>query len=253
MEKIFLIPILVFSIIVSNAYAGATQPYSDDSSNYCEPSTGCGHNIDTIPGKPVDVQITVKNGIPATVKIRYSEENKGIVTLEEKTFTGSFSGSYIPVTDSIDISISSASKDNLGIEYELHYSSYHYPYSNQGGCLIATATYGTELAPQVQQLRELRDNYLLKTESGSSFMAGFNELYYSFSPVIADLERQSPTFKEAVKLFITPMISSLSILNYVDMDSEAEVLGYGISLIVLNVGMYFVAPVGIVVLVRRYF
>jgi len=38
------------------------------------------------------------------------------------------------------------------------------------------------------------------------------------------------------------MISSLSILNYVDMDSEAEVLGYGISLIILNLGMYFVAP-----------
>jgi len=38
------------------------------------------------------------------------------------------------------------------------------------------------------------------------------------------------------------MISSLSILNYVDMDSEAEVLGYGISLILLNIGMYFAAP-----------
>lgn len=42
------------------------------------------------------------------------------------------------------------------------------------------------------------------------------------------------------------MISSLSILNYVDMDSEDSVLGYGISLILLNVGMYFVAP-GIVI------
>ena len=36
------------------------------------------------------------------------------------------------------------------------------------------------------------------------------------------------------------------------MDSEAEVLGYGISLILLNIGMYIVAPVGIgLVLVRR--
>jgi len=125
--------------------------------------------------------------------------------------------------------------------------------SNGGGCLIATATFGSELAPQVQQLRELRDNYLMKTESGSSFMSGFNEFYYSFSPTIADLERKSPVFKEAVKLFITPLITSLSILNYVDMDSEVQVLGYGISLILLNVGMYFVAPVGIVVLVRRKF
>jgi len=120
-----------------------------------------------------------------------------------------------------------------------------------GGCLIATATFGTELSPQVQQLRELRDNTLLQTESGSAFMTGFNQFYYSFSPVIADWERQSPVFKEAVQMAITPLITSLSILNYVDMDSEAEVLGYGIALILLNIGMYFVAPVSIGLIVRR--
>jgi len=120
-----------------------------------------------------------------------------------------------------------------------------------GGCLIATATFGTELAPQVQQLRELRDNSLLLTESGTTFMAGFNQLYYSVSPTIADLEREHPTFKEAVKLAITPMISSLSILNYVDTDSEVEVLGYGISLIILNLGMYFVAPTIIIYKIKK--
>jgi len=111
-----------------------------------------------------------------------------------------------------------------------------------GGCLIATATYGSELSPQVQQLRELRDNKLLQTESGSAFMESFNDFYYSFSPGIADFERENPYFKEAVKLAITPMISSLSILNNVDMDTEAEVLGYGISLILLNIGMYVGIP-----------
>ena len=113
----------------------------------------------------------------------------------------------------------------------------------KGGCLIATATFGSELAPQVQQLRELRDNSLLQTESGISFMTGFNQFYYSFSPVIADLERQSPIFKEAVKLTLTPMLSSLSLLNYVDIDSEQEMLGYGISLIILNAGMYVGIPI----------
>ena len=122
-----------------------------------------------------------------------------------------------------------------------------------GGCLIATATYNSELAPQVQQLRELRDNTLLQTKSGSTFMTEFNQFYYSFSPTIADWERQNPVFKEVVKITITPLLSSLSILNYVDMDSEVQVLGYGISLILLNVGMYVIAPVGIVVLVRRKF
>ena len=122
-----------------------------------------------------------------------------------------------------------------------------------GGCLIATATYGTELAPQVQLLREIRDNQLLNTESGSAFMKTFNEFYYSFSPTIADYERENPVFKEAVKIAITPIISSLSILNYVDMDSEVSVLGYGISLIILNIGMYFVAPGIVIHSIRKKF
>jgi len=122
-----------------------------------------------------------------------------------------------------------------------------------GGCLIATATYGTELAPQVQQLRELRDNSLLQTESGTSFMRGFNQFYYSFSPTIADWERENPAFKEFVKITLTPMISSLSLLNYVDMDSESNVLGYGISLILLNVGMYFVAPAVVIHTIKKKF
>ena len=36
-----------------------------------------------------------------------------------------------------------------------------------GGCLIATATYGSEMSPQVQLLREIRDNQLMNTESGT--------------------------------------------------------------------------------------
>src|SRR3989338_467808 len=122
-----------------------------------------------------------------------------------------------------------------------------------GGCLIATATYGSELAPQVQQLRELRDNSLLQTKSGTSFMSTFNQFYYLFSPTIADWERENPIFKESVKITLTPMISSLSILNYLDMDSDASVLGYGISLILLNVGMYFVAPAIVIVGIRKKF
>ncbi len=123
--------------------------------------------------------------------------------------------------------------------------------SKGGGCLIATATYGSELAPQVQQLRELRDNSLLQTESGKSFMNTFNDFYYSFSPIIADWERENPAFKEAVKITLTPMISSLSILNHVDMDSEAKVLGYGISLIMLNGMMYVGLPIIGIISLRK--
>jgi hypothetical protein len=120
-----------------------------------------------------------------------------------------------------------------------------------GGCLIATAAFGSEMAPQVQFLREIRDNTVLQTESGTSFMGGFNQFYYSFSPAVADYERDNPVFKEAVKIAITPMLTSLAILNYVDIDSEEEMLGYGIGIILLNIGMYFVAPAVIIFKIRN--
>ena len=118
-----------------------------------------------------------------------------------------------------------------------------------GGCLIATATYGSELAPQVQQLRELRDNTILPTASGSAFMSGFNQFYYSFSPTVADLERELPIFKEAVKIAITPMLSTLSIMEYAE--SESEVLGYGVGVILMNIGMYFAAPAVIIYKIKK--
>jgi len=120
-----------------------------------------------------------------------------------------------------------------------------------GGCLIATATFGSELSPQVQQLRELRDNIVLNTKSGTAFMTGFNQFYYSFSPTIADWERENPVFKELVKVAITPLLATLSILNHVDIDYDEEMLGYGIGIIMMNVGMYFVAPAMIVYRFRK--
>jgi hypothetical protein len=120
-----------------------------------------------------------------------------------------------------------------------------------GGCLIATAAFGSEMAPQVQFLREIRDGTVLQTQSGSTFMTGFNQFYYSFSPAIADYERENPAFKETVKIAITPMLTSLAILNYVDIDSEEEMLGYGIGIILLNIGMYFIAPAAIIFKIRN--
>ena len=123
--------------------------------------------------------------------------------------------------------------------------------SKSSGCLIATATYGTELAPQVQLLREVRDNVLFTTNSGTTFMTGFNELYYSFSPTIADWERQNPLFKEAVRITITPLLSTMSILNHTNIHSEQQMLGYGIGVILLNISMYFVVPAVIILKINN--
>jgi hypothetical protein len=89
----------------------------------------------------------------------------------------------------------------------------------------------------------------MNTESGSAFMTTFNEAYYSFSPYIADMEREHPMFKEAVKLAITPMISSLSLME--SAETESEVLGLGLSIIALNLGMYLAVPAIVLVGIRK--
>ena len=125
------------------------------------------------------------------------------------------------------------------------------PEYNGGGCLIATAAFGSELAPQVQFLRDIRDNTVLQTKSGSVFMTSFNQFYYSFSPTIADYERENIIFKEFVKLTLVPLLTSLTLLQYADIDSESEMLVYGIGVILLNIGMYFVAPAVLITKIRK--
>jgi len=141
-----------------------------------------------------------------------------------------------------DYTIGITATNYLGVEV---------PKSNGGGCLIATAAFDSELAPQVQLLREIRDSVILQTKSGSIFMTGFNQFYYSFSPAVADYERENTIFKEAVKLTLTPLLASLTLLQYADIDSESEMLGYGIGIILLNIGMYFVVPAVLIMKIRK--
>ncbi len=193
-------------------------------------------------GKAGDfVAIEIKDPTGKTILIRTVTLGEGgSYYLKFKIPESAATGSYDIISNSQPVSSDSPEQSNIQKT------------SESGGCLIATATYGSELAPQVQQLRELRDNSLLSTESGTNFMNLFNEFYYSFSPYIADYERENPVFKEIVKVAITPMISTLSILNYVDMDSESSVLGYGISLILLNIGMYVGAPFGAFIIYKKF-
>ena len=126
------------------------------------------------------------------------------------------------------------------------------PEPDGGSCLIATAAHGTELAPQVQMLRELRDGTVTQTASGASFMSGFNAAYYSFAPAVADMEREVPAVREAVRLLIAPMLASLSIMSLAGDGSEAQVLSLGIAVIALNAGLYVAAPAAAgAVLARR--
>ncbi|HJJ24645.1 MAG TPA: peptidylprolyl isomerase [Nitrosopumilus sp.] len=183
-----------------------------------------------------------------TLKIKFIDV---IILSEEKSYTFAYNN----LLDNFDNEITKFNKslDSFKIlsrdDTIMKISTETLDEEKGGGCLIATATYGSELAPQVQLLREIRDNNLLNTESGTVFMKTFNEFYYSFSPIIADYERENPYFKEAVKIAITPMISTLSLME--NANSESEVLGIGISVIALNLAMYIGVPAIVIIGIKK--
>jgi len=93
------------------------------------------------------------------------------------------------------------------------------------GCLIATATYGSELSPEVQFLRDFRDYQILRTFAGSNFMIAFNAWYYSFSPTVANYIATHETVKTAMKLVLYPLIGVLHVssASYATLNFEPEV------------------------------
>ena len=209
---------------------------------------------------PQDYKVkSVNGGLIATINSSADLENSGWFFTSNSN--GKIEGRYLFGSDisasnhDLTFSITNNKSEYLGVQLPISAEKIE-PESSEpsgGGCLIATAAFGSEMAPQVQFLREIRDNTVLQTESGTSFMTGFNQFYYSFSPAIADYERENPAFKEAVKLALTPLLTSLTLLQYADIDSESEMLGYGISAIMLNIGMYFIAPAMIMLkLIKKY-
>lgn len=118
-------------------------------------------------------------------------------------------------------------------------------HDNGGGCLIATAAFGSELDHRVQLLREVRDSKVSSTGSGRAFMDAFNSAYYSFSPHVADYMRENPSFTGAARVLLTPMLLSLEIMSHAEAGSEVQVLAYGSLLILLNIGIYVAVPAAV--------
>jgi len=204
------------------------------------------------------VQVVVITNVPIMIESISTNEIKKITTVEDISINGFFiesnTSNHIDARYLFGLTESVTQNELMMKLVTFDESGSTEIKSNEelgGGCLIATAAFGSEMAPQVQFLRELRDNTVLQTQSGTSFMTGFNQFYYSFSPAVADLERENPAFKETVKLTLTPLLASLTLLNYVDIDSESEMLGYGIGIIMLNIGMYFVAPAILVINLKK--
>jgi len=117
-------------------------------------------------------------------------------------------------------------------------------------CLIATATYGSELAPEVQFLRQFRDNKVMRTYSGSQFMLAFNSWYYSFSPKIATWIADSETARSLMRAALYPLIGTLtissSLFDLFSFNTEFAALVAGIAASSLLGAIYLTLPIIIV-------
>jgi len=249
--KLFMIIILATSLGISNASAGDFSGI-DVETNF--DVFGQGQTV-TVTGNTEEkfVAIQVKDPTGISILVRTLEtDSGGNFDLQFRIPQTATLGEYQIITNVIVDDVPTINTMTFEVvEKDDKVTQAQQTRDKKGGCLIATAAFGSELAPQVQFLREIRDNTVLQTESGTSFMAGFNQFYYSFSPAVADYERENPAFKEAVKITLTPLLTSLTLLQYADINSESEMLGYGIGIILLNVVMYFGVPAVFIMKIRK--
>jgi M6 family metalloprotease-like protein len=78
-------------------------------------------------------------------------------------------------------------------------------------CIIATVTFGSEVTPEVQFLRNFRDSLVLSTRAGSAFMNVFNMWYYSFSPQVADFIASHDSIRSPARIGLYPLIGVLEL------------------------------------------
>jgi len=121
-------------------------------------------------------------------------------------------------------------------------------------CVIATAAFGSELSPEVQYLRQFRDEKVMSSFGGRMFMSAFNAAYYSFSPRMAAFVAQYAWAAVAVREVIYPLIAVLRlsslVLNRLSVDGEIAVLLCGLLASSL-IGLIYVSPLAAILELKR--
>ncbi len=116
----------------------------------------------------------------------------------------------------------------------------------QPKCLIATATYGSEIAPEVTLLRDFRDYAVLRTSAGESFMRVFNAFYYSFSPEVSTFIASQNLVRTGMKIILSPLIDILYVSSLVfaatSFNSEVAITITGV-LASFEIGLIHLGPI----------
>jgi hypothetical protein len=189
----------------------------------------------------IDYSITVKKGTTQVFGIPLTHTVVGSVTIPYEFTEG---GVYQVSVDVQGILFQPLPTESAVFSVSVGSENDNTPQPND--CLIATAAFGSDLAPQVQFLREYRDNTIMATAPGSSFLNVFNTVYYSFSPIVADIERNNSFLQESVRVGIIPLLGILQIAKFSSVgDGELSILTSGI-VASSFIGAVYLWPMGLV-------
>ncbi|MGD8371667.1 MAG: hypothetical protein PVI19_08985, partial [Syntrophobacterales bacterium] len=89
-----------------------------------------------------------------------------------------------------------------------------------GGCFIATAAYGSSVGPHVELLRDFRDRFLLENDIGKSFV----NLYYTYSPPIADYIADHDALRLVVRWSLLPVVGLSWLALHLGLDATLTLI-----------------------------
>jgi len=214
-----------------------------------------GHDNLTIYAGPTGITFPILPGMTIDLTRAWDLHDKPVIRTSLGTFSGyryhtAIKSIALPTGDNLDLDFYASYEMNTGalmageIWATLNGSSAQivttqireanlFPTQNPSRCLIATATYGSDLAPQVQFLRDFRDQKIDTTFAGSNFMAAFNLWYYSFSPSAASLISPSQNYRSIMQLLLYPLIlilqASAALFDALSFQPEAAAYISGIA------------------------
>ena len=156
-------------------------------------------------------KIVNSRGVHGNAKAHYEKALKLTTTNEQKAeiyyryaifARTSFMGSKQLATENFNNAINLAGQDSvLGIECAKELAKIE----QKSGCFIATACYGTDTAPDVLTLRTFRDNVLLSSKTGRTFI----KIYYLLSPPVAKVIESHYLLRSLVRQFFVKPLASL--------------------------------------------
>jgi len=208
------------------------------------------------------ITITSTGGFASSVSLTLSGQPTGVTgTFTPASVTPSSGGSAtstLAVSVGTTATLGSYTLTITGTSGSLsHQTTIAITVPQPSGCIVATATYGSELSPEVQFLRGFRDGTVMSTFAGGQFMVAFNAWYYSFSPYVADFISKQPLLKEVMKILLYPLIGilhiSASTYSVFSFSPELAIVVTGLVASGL-VGIIYLAPLSLITLLcmKRY-